>query len=396
MARLTEHRNSEGKLTSFTIRVYRGRDAEGRELKPWSTSFKCEPTWKEASARKKAEAFAANFERDCKNGLSSGSRQTFQEFCEYCIRLKENNGVKHSTIQRYRELTRRIYPAIGYMKITDIRASHLNELYHSLSADGLNEKTGGKLSPKTILEHHRLISTVLNQAVKESLIPFNPAERTEKPKVQKKEVNYFQPEQIAAIREALENEPFDWQVLVHMFIVTGARRGEILGLKWSCVDWDSNRIHIENNIQYSQDRGIYEETPKTARSIRWISLPRETMQLLHEYKMGQIKKRFSAGTSWQDNGFIFTQADGRAMHPDSVTTYLTRFSKKYNLPHINAHAFRHTMASILYHSGMDTISISARLGHAQPSTTANIYAHVIDEADRENADAIAAALLKKA
>ena len=84
------------------------------------------------------------------------------------------------------------------------------------------------------------------------------------------------------------------------------------------------------------------------------------------------------------------------MHPDSVTNFLTKFSKRHGLPHINAHAFRHTMASILYFNGVDTISISKRLGHAQPSTTANIYAHVIEQADEKNADIIADVFLKKA
>ena len=84
------------------------------------------------------------------------------------------------------------------------------------------------------------------------------------------------------------------------------------------------------------------------------------------------------------------------MHPDSVTDWLAKFSKEYNLPHINPHAFRHTMASTLYFNGMDSVSISKRLGHAQVSTTANIYAHVMEAADQKNADILADVFLKKA
>lgn len=89
---------------------------------------------------------------------------------------------------------------------------------------------------KTIVEHHRLISTVLDQASKESLVPFNVASNAILPKVQKKEVNYFQPEQVAAIREALDLEPVKWKTLVHMLLITGAQHGEVLGLKWDKVD----------------------------------------------------------------------------------------------------------------------------------------------------------------
>lgn len=84
------------------------------------------------------------------------------------------------------------------------------------------------------------------------------------------------------------------------------------------------------------------------------------------------------------------------MHPDIVTTWLDRFSKRHDLPHINPHAFRHTMASMLYFNGVDSVSISKRLGHAQVSTTANIYAHIMEEADQRNADILANVFLKKA
>jgi integrase len=83
------------------------------------------------------------------------------------------------------------------------------------------------------------------------------------------------------------------------------------------------------------------------------------------------------------------------MHPDSVTTWLDRFSKRHDLPHINPHAFRHTMASMLYFNGADSVSISKRLGHAQVSTTANIYAHVMEEADQKNADILSEVFLRK-
>ena len=83
------------------------------------------------------------------------------------------------------------------------------------------------------------------------------------------------------------------------------------------------------------------------------------------------------------------------MHPDSVTDWLNKFSKRHHLPHINPHAFRHTMASMLYFNGVDSVSISKRLGHAQVSTTANIYAHVVEEADKKNADILADIFLKR-
>ena len=319
------------------------------------------------NAKKKAEAFAATFEKECRAGTTSDSRLKFAEYCDYVIDLKEQRGAKHSAIVLYKGLTSRIYPAIGHLKLKDIRADHLNSFYTSLSKPGQNKRTGGGLSAKSILKHHRLISTVLDQE-----------------------------EQVEAIRDALELEPVKWRTLVHMLLITGARRGEILGLKWDKVDFEGCKIHICNNVLYSADRGIYEDSPKTATSNRYVTLPLETTKLLRKYRAWQNEERLRLGEYYQYQGFVFAQDNGQPMHPDSVTIWLDRFSKRHNLPHINPHAFRHTMASMLYFNGVDSVSISKRLGHAQVSTTANIYAHVMEEDDQRNADSLADVFLKKA
>ena len=396
MASIQERRDKSGKLISYSIRVHRGRGADGKQLKPYTSTFEVLPSWTEKSARKKAEAFAATFEKECREGVTSDSRQKFAAYCDYVIDLKEQRGVKHSTITSYKDLAARIYPQIGHIKLRELRADHLNDLYSALAKDGMNKRTGGKLSAKTIIEHHRLISTVLEQAVKEGLVPFNVASRAELPKAERKAVNYFQPEQIDAIRDALEEEPFRWKVLVHLLLITGARRGEVLGLKWDKVDFEAGKIHICNNVLYSADIGIYEDTPKTATSDRFVTLPAETMRLLRQYRTWQYSERLRLGSFYQNKDFVFAQDNGKPMHPDSVTTWLDRFSKRHGLPHINPHAFRHTMASMLYFNGVDSVSISKRLGHAQVSTTADIYAHVMEEADQRNADILADIFLKHA
>lgn len=396
MANIQERRDKFGKLISYSIRVHRGRGADGRQLKPYTATFEVSPTWTEKSARKKAEAFAATFEKECREGVTSDSRQKFADYCEYVLELKERRGDKHTTIADYRTMTPRIYPEIGHIKLRELRPDHLNALYSKLAQSGVNKRTSGKLSNNTILRYHRFISLVLAQAVKEGLIPFNPATRAEAPKKARKEPNYLQASDIPRIFEALDKEPLKWQVLVHMMLITGARRGEVLGLKWANVDFDSSRIYICNSISYTPDKGVYESSPKTESSKRFITMPAETMQLLRQYKAWQAEEILRLGAYYQRNGFVFSQDNGKPMHPDSVTTWLDRFSKRHNLPHINPHAFRHTMTSLLIFNGMDSVSISKRLGHSQVSTTTNIYAHVMEEADKRNADILGEILLKKA
>lgn len=395
MASIQERRDKDGRLISYSIRVHRGRDADGKQLKPWTATFTVEPTWTEKSARKKAEAFAATFEKECREGTRTDTRQHFAAYCEYCIALKEERGLKHSTVTRYRELAERINIHIGHIKLKDIRPDTLNTFYSALAAPGQNQKTGGSLSAKTIVEHHRLIHTVLKQAVMEGLIPLNPADRVVPPKSERKEVNYFQPEEVERIRDALEAEPLKWKAITHLFLITGARRGEILGIKWADCDFERNTIHIARNVQYSKERGIYTDTTKTKTSDRLVSVPAETMQLLRQYKAWQSGERMRLGAYYESEDFLFTQENGHPMHPDSVTDWMAKFAKRHDLPHINPHAFRHTMASVLYFRGADSVSISKRLGHAQVSTTANIYAHVIAKADEKNAELLEDAFLTK-
>lgn len=461
MANIQERRDKDGNLISYSIRVFRGRDANGKQLKPWTTTFDVKPTWKEDSARKKAEAFAATFEKECREGTTSDSRRKFSEYCDYVIDLKEQRGAKHSTISSYKDLTKRIYPEIGHIKLKDLRADDLNRLYTKLSkttvkatiaksmidlpailkekhtsraalsritglaestvsaavrgdtcsvktAAAISEALGLKfeksflvvneskaLSAKTVTEHHRLISTVLKQATKEGLIPYNVAANAEPPKVERKDINSLQSADLPAILAALDIEPLKWKVITHLLLITGARRGEILGLKWSTVDFVNNRIHIKNNVLYSRDIGIYQDTPKTAGSVRWIVLPQKTMDLLTTWKTAQEADAKKKGAFYKNpEGLLFTQEDGSPMHPDSVTTWLDRFSKRHNLPHINPHKFRHTMASMLIFEHVDPVSVSKRLGHSQVSTTTDIYAHVIEEADQQNADILERVFLK--
>ena len=250
------------------------------------------------------------------------------------------------------------------------------------------------LSPKTVLEHHRLISTVLGQAEKEMLVPYNAAAKATPPKVDRKEPNYFQPEDIAAILDALEREPLKWRTIIHLLIVTGCRRGEIMGLKWDKVDLDRQRITIDRALLVGKSGTAYEDTTKTG-DTRYLNIPAETVQLLREYRREQTIMRLKNGDRWNDTGYVFTRDDGRPMNPESVNSWLNDFSKKNGLPHINPHAFRHTAASVLIAAGTDVVTVSKQLGHSSVNTTESFYSHMIEEAKAQATECIADVLLRK-
>lgn len=256
------------------------------------------------------------------------------------------------------------------------------------------EQNSEPLSDRTVLAYHRLISIVLAQAEKEMLVPYNAASKATPPKATKKAPNYFQPETISEILKALEAEPLKWQLITHLLLVTGCRRGEIMGLKWEKVDFQKNRITIDQALITSPSMGVYESTTKTS-DIRYLSLPLETMSLLKQYRREQLKLQIANGDRWLHTGYVFTQDNGEHMNPDSITGWLNDFSKRHGLPHINPHAFRHTVASVLLANGTDIVTVAAQLGHASASTTENFYTHIIEENKAKASECIADVLLRK-
>ena len=256
------------------------------------------------------------------------------------------------------------------------------------------EKNMEPLADKTILEHHRLISTILAQAEKEMLVPYNAAAKATPPRTTKKDPNYFQPETISAILEALESEPLKWRLITHLLIVTGCRRGEIMGLKWEKVDFENSRVKIDRALVSSKSKGVFEESTKTS-DIRHLALPRETMDLLRQHKREQLRLQLANGDRWLHTGYVFTQDNGDHMNPDSITGWLKDFSTRHGLPHINPHAFRHTVASVLLANGTDIVTVSKQLGHASITTTESFYSHIIEENKAKAADCIANVLIRK-
>ena len=399
MANVQERRNKNGEIISYSIRVHKGRDMNGKQLKPYTMTFKVLPNWSERKTQTELKKAVVLFEEQCKKGIVADNKQSFERYADYVINLKERTGVKHRTIVRYKELLKRIIPAIGHLKLSELKPQHLNALYEQLSKDGLNKKTGKTLSNKTILEHHRLIRTILAQAEKELLVQYNAAAKATPPKVDKKEANYLQVEDVENILFYLQKEPLKQQVAMNLLIFTGCRRGEIMGLKWNKIDFKNNLITIDTNLLYSKERGIYEDTPKTEQSKRVINIPITVMELLKTYRKEYNTKRLALGSYWNDTGFVFVQENGKPMHPDTLTDYCCKFRNKYNaiieqenskkshkeklrlLPHINPHAFRHTQASILILNGLDCTTVSKRLGHAKTSTTTDIYGHLLQKAD---------------
>lgn len=379
MATSSPRKNKAGVIISYQIRVFRGRDSKGKRLKDYIMTWRVPPGMTERQIKKELKRQETLFEENCKLGNVSTEKPTFERYSAYVLELKERNEqLKVKTLVRYRDMLERINGEIGPIKLQDLRADHLNRLYAKLAQPGQNRKSGGGLSPKTILEHHRVISSVLAQAVKEQLMPMNIAQRATPPRVPRQEMETFSIEQVQQILQELEDEPLKWRVMTNLLIATGARRGEIMGLRWEHVDFDRGRVYLCENRVYTPQSGAVSTTLKTGES-RYVSVSPAVMYMLREWKVQQAKELLVRGEV--PSGYVLTAENGEPMHPDSATDWLAKFGKRHGLPPVHPHKFRHTQASVLIAAGVDILTVSKRLGHAKVSTTLDIYSHILDKSD---------------
>lgn len=269
-------------------------------------------------------------------------------------------------------------------------AAYLNKPITELFESG--EDKG--LSDKTIREHHVLLSSIFSTAVQWQVIFSNPCERVKPPKVEYKESRYLDENGAAALFEALEGEPYQYAVMIQLFVHTGLRRAELCGLSWDDIDFINKKIYVHKNSLYLPKKGIYESKTKTRKSTRVIKISDDALDIINEYRKWQNDYKAELGNYWQESGRLFTKQDGRPIHPDTITTWFHDFVQRKKLPDVCVHSLRHTNATLMIAAGTPLKIVSDRLGHASIQTTSNIYLHQIQSADAVAADNISQMLKK--
>jgi integrase len=243
-------------------------------------------------------------------------------------------------------------------------------------------------TPKTIVNYVNLVSAILQQAVDDDVLDYNPATKAKKPKLAgsgTKKPNFLTIDELQDVLIHMDQEPLKWRTMFYLMLTLGDRRGEQFGLKWNAVDLENKCVSINNNLIYSRKHGLYETTPKTDSSNRKIALSDSMVQLLKEYKEWYDKRKEMYGNRWHDTDFIFFQErsgnEGKPMNPSAMRDWLNRFTKKNGLKHINPHALRHTMASLMIRNHVDPITAAHVLGHSNATMILTVYGHMVDEAN---------------
>ena len=251
----------ERRGNSFRIKVSCGYKADGKQVTQKMTWTPTEGMT-EKQIEKELQRQAVLFEEDCKRGQIVLAVK-FETFAEEWFEDYAKLNLKSTTFTRQRQLTKRVYAAIGHIRLDKLTTREIQKFINSLAKDGVNENTGKALSRKTMVHYLSLISTVIDFAIKMDMLTDNPCRRVTIPKGSKKERQILTIEQTEDFFKLLQNAPLKYRAFFTLDIYSGLRRGEMLGLEWKDIDFQTGVIHVQRTSNYTKAKGVYTDTTKT-------------------------------------------------------------------------------------------------------------------------------------
>lgn len=306
------------------------------------------------------------------NGLTfDGAQITLSDFLtEWLVSIKAS--LKPHTWYQYDMTVRKhIVPFIGKTTLKDLRPEHIQKLYDKKLKDGSGTRT--------VQFTHLILHKSLNHALKLGIIPRNPTETTYRPKTVSKEMKFYDESQVARLLLSVRGTRDE--ALYQLVISTGMRQSEVLGLKWSDLDWRNKTITIRRQlVRLSKTEDEFFSSVKTNAGKRTITLGDQTLQKLREHMALQDDERkHPRREKWVDYDLIFPSITGTPMNQSNLYHSFKRLIQEAGLPEIRFHDLRHTAASIMLNHGIAPMVVAKRLGHAKVSVTLDSYGHLIPE-----------------
>ncbi len=282
----------------------------------------------------------------------------------------------------YSDLWERYLKDKSKLKLKIILPKHIYDIISNIKGD------------RTKKAIYAMLKTMLNKGVQWGYLDTNPCDRVDPPKYKAKEKVIYNNEDLKKMLTILPTQKLKYQIATLLAVLCGLRREEIVGLKWEDIDFKDNTLEIKRAATLKKGVGTIEGDTKTEKSKRTLALPSEIKILLKRLKKEQSENKLLLADKWIDEDWVFTQWNGKLMNIDTITGWWVEFVRKNNLKKITFHDLRHTAASYLIYSGVDIVTASHILGHATPSTTTNIYGHVIKDAKKNAMEVLENAIMK--
>lgn len=272
-------------------------------------------------------------------------------------------------------------PALGTLKLGQLRPMHVEELILVMRGKGL--------APSTIRQTYAVLRLALDTAVRDGLLPRNPTHAVARPAVPRRDAVFLNPEQVRAVLAACEGQRL--RPFLLLLVLTGLRRGEALGLRWSEVDLSTGTARIGGTLGRTGGQLIRQETPKTNRGRRTVPLAPIVVDELRALKKRQAAEQLRTGGAWRSEDYVFTTELGGPIDPRNALRWYYTVTAAAGVPG-SLHTLRHSAASMLLTGGASLRLVADVLGHSSTQITGDIYAHVLEDAPRAAVDAAALAL----
>lgn len=304
-----------------------------------------------------------------------GSAATFGQLLDRFLEESERLDLSPTTLRTYRaQIDRTIRPALGKVQLARLTAKDLDRLYGAMKAEGR--------SPKTIRNHHAIVSAALHQGVRWGWIRDNVAENAKPPRVAPRRVRAPSVDDVRRLIEAAEERDPRLAPLVMLAALTGMRRAELCALRWTDVDLDNGVLDVSRSLIVVPG-GLKEKTTKTDRE-RVVAIDDVAVLLLRRHRANVESWIAEAEGTLARDAFVFSPfvEATTPFRPDNVTGFFTRVRDSLDLKSVRLHDLRHFTATQLIGAGVDVRTVAGRLGHTDPSLTMRVYADVLQERDR--------------
>lgn len=340
--------------------------------------------------KKEVQAKMDDYKKQISLGLLMNDKITVDQwYFTWLFDFKAKN-IEPSTFECY-EAVYRLYVKdsdIGNIKLMDLRTAHLQRYYNKLLDID-------KLDASNVKRINKTIKTCLKEALKQGYIQKNWCNDVNLPKVKKEDnINALSKDDQLRLLEALKG--IDLELLITFALGTGLRLGEVLGLKWSDIDFKENTLSVQRSVRRvveiqrdgSRIRILKEVPPKTENSFRTLPVPNSILSKLRSYKREQNELILSLGEDYENNNYIFCNDDGTIMDPKKPNRRLSAVLKSNDIELITFHGLRHTYCTRLFEAGVPPKTVQALVGHKNIDTTMNVYTHVMKETKMEAVDKI--------
>lgn len=363
-------RRSRGHLAkkgnNYYAVLYQGKDPAGKTKYRWIPAGQ---DWKIAN-----QLLIEELHKLDKGIVTNPGKETTGEYITRWLESM-NGQLSPRTVEGYMTLVRRIIPVIGDIPLRKLSTVDIQAYLNGLLKEDGRLDGKGALSGLTVGHHARFLHRALRDAVVWKLIAINPVDSVNVPRVKSSDINIMSTNEVKVFLEAAKET--DYFPLFHTFLATGARRSEVLALRWRDFDELLLTLSISRSLHHLHNGKDVFRPVKSAKGKRVIALSPTTVKVLQDHRERQTLMKLEMGTMLQDNDLIFSRWDGSPLRPDSVSHAWTKLATKLGISAARLHDARHTHASLMLKQGIHPKIVQERLGHSTISLTLDIYSHTI-------------------